>query len=246
MLKNHFEKLGYKISLDDKLTKGHYSPFVINIGDKKVALEYATPRIQLKKILQIEEYYTEKNIILQWIIIDSTPYHEFEKDLCCIKRHLLHSDYHNNSFIQFNIETSLLNNCKLNTIRRNKIFEQQKIPFDHLLLNEVNLSTKDFDKNYSLWVDAYNLKPCPTKSNTPLPKKQEPAFSTQKQSSLTVKPNTSNKQNTISIFEFFSLTSKNGISKEEGQKILKRIENNTITAVELQHLKAGTYHLLKK
>lgn len=264
LLKEHFEKSGYIVSLEEKLIQGHYSPFVITLDNKQIAFEYTTPRITLKHIEYLEKAYSYKNILLQWIIVDTKTHNSYENELCCIKRHLVNSSLYDNSFIQFNPTNNTLYQCKLNTVRGFKLFDKTDIPFDNLFLNETKLSTINFDKDYSLWVETYNLIPSTTEIKSlqhPQNKLYHQKIAFPKNSSLSIQTTNTNtfynpKQNAttspkkespiknpFSPSEFFSLASKNNLSKDESEYVLKKLEKNLMTEDEISLFKQGKYHL---
>ena len=235
LLKKHFEKNGYIVSLEEKLIQGHYSPFVITLDNKQIAFEYTTPRITLKQIEKLEQAYHNKNITLQWIIVDTKTSHSSEKELCCIKRHLVNSSLYDNSFIQFNPTDDTLYQCKLNTVKGFKLFNKSNIPFDNLFLNETKLSTKEFEKEYALWVEGYNLIPS-TPEIKSLQHRQNNLYHQKKESPI---------KNPFSPIEFFSLASKNNLRKDESEYVWKKLEKNLMTEDEISLFKQGKYHLPK-
>ncbi len=149
---NHFSSLGYKVKMEHKILKNHYSPifcmkenetFVIEMGDSKTTKSY---------IERILNEYSLKSIPVKWIVVGEQLLNLKENEISFLKRYLLNESknkdfilFDGNKIIQYRMYKIDYQTCC------NKEIYSEKDNIQALCVVDGELCIKDYDCRFALW-----------------------------------------------------------------------------------------------
>lgn len=149
---DHFTSLGYKVKMECKLLRHHYSPIYCSKGNDSFVIEMGDSKTTMGYVEKILKEYLCKNVSVKWLVVGEETLFLKENGVSFLKRFLLNESKNNdfilvdgNKIIQYRLDKK---NYKINEFPE---IYREKAELRDLCLDDGELAINGFNSRFVVW-----------------------------------------------------------------------------------------------
>lgn len=202
----HLTSLGYKVELEQKLLKHHYSPIVCTKDKQQFVIEMGDSKTTVGTVEKLLQEYSLKQIPVKWLVVGEEILSIKEDNISFLKRFLL-NESKNNDFILINENEIIQYRLDVYNIKGYQEIYSEKSILEKLVVIDGELTIEGFNSKYEEWKSrkkkVIELEQEIRKESKKLMERQEikqngvDEFETHQQKKLSFEENHSNNSNLI-------------------------------------------------